>query len=752
MKNTRRVLYRRQLMLFLSFSFVLVVLLSVLVMTSYRSASERQVRETINTSLDQIEYQARFVSERAIYVALSFYDSTRTAAYLYEGDTSPLSNVAALRDMRERLAAHPFLGYAALYNRATGLLGTGAREESDQSPVKIVETLESAGAQARRVLVRVLEPNAPGTEQERVISYVYSEGSLAGRYETATIVDVPFRAQVEHVMSGQAASHRASLLFVPEYDVVYPEEWEELANSLRAVVRDSDRGITEVELADGTALAGHTIDRSTGVATIVLYDLRELRQTSLALQRQIAIISVVVLAGGWTLALFLTRYSYLPIQNLLDRVDPEHFYNNVRQRLDEMEYLSTHFSEITEQVAELRSESVERSSIFRELVLRSILLGEPLPLGYERAVRPDEAYSVLLISAGRATEPEYWHEHVRNVADRESEDSAAVVFVDARTTVLLKPAPRVATQRTTNWEHHTLGILNSGSPAGLYAFSIGGSTPVSRLGEAYKELSKLRRYQLFYETPRLVTPELVREHHTRIAPYDPDAEKELLEMMRFDHANRHQARIRMLCESFADCTYQSVVSVLLQLALAHGRAIDEADAGSSMATDAVALARSAERWTSFEDVLALFDRLFGEFRIARQQATGAIRTQALRRMEEAAMRIRENLHDPNLSVTMIASKAGMSRSHFSRQFKEYLGVSVNEFIARERIEMAQRLLVEGSETVEAIARQCGIQNTKYFFKLFKSHVGVTPAAYRASESRKNDLAPSLVDAIDREQS
>ena len=47
-----------------------------------------------------------------------------------------------------------------------------------------------------------------------------------------------------------------------------------------------------------------------------------------------------------------------------------------------------------------------------------------------------------------------------------------------------------------------------------------------------------------------------------------------------------------------------------------------------------------------------------------------------------------------------------------------------------RMDEASRLLLETDQPIESIARQIGVENTKYFFVLFKKFKGMTPRQFR----------------------
>ncbi|MFD1956872.1 helix-turn-helix domain-containing protein [Paenibacillus thailandensis] len=91
--------------------------------------------------------------------------------------------------------------------------------------------------------------------------------------------------------------------------------------------------------------------------------------------------------------------------------------------------------------------------------------------------------------------------------------------------------------------------------------------------------------------------------------------------------------------------------------------------------------------------------------------------------------IEEHYNEP-LSVGQLADMAGLSRYHFSRQFKEISGRTVTEFVNETRLNQADQLLRGSRLTVSEIAAATGFGDIYYFSRLFKKHRKVSPSALR----------------------
>ncbi len=86
--------------------------------------------------------------------------------------------------------------------------------------------------------------------------------------------------------------------------------------------------------------------------------------------------------------------------------------------------------------------------------------------------------------------------------------------------------------------------------------------------------------------------------------------------------------------------------------------------------------------------------------------------------------------DQDLSLEALAQQAGFSPYHFARLFRHTTGESPHQFVLRQRIERAQRLLDARDLSLVHVARVCGFANQSHLTQAFKRHLGLTPRAYR----------------------
>lgn len=83
-----------------------------------------------------------------------------------------------------------------------------------------------------------------------------------------------------------------------------------------------------------------------------------------------------------------------------------------------------------------------------------------------------------------------------------------------------------------------------------------------------------------------------------------------------------------------------------------------------------------------------------------------------------------------ITLEQAAFVAGFSKFHFSKLFKEYTGHSFPEFQAKERLRIAETLLMDPSVSVTEASLESGFESISTFNRVFKQFKKVSPTQFR----------------------
>ncbi len=91
--------------------------------------------------------------------------------------------------------------------------------------------------------------------------------------------------------------------------------------------------------------------------------------------------------------------------------------------------------------------------------------------------------------------------------------------------------------------------------------------------------------------------------------------------------------------------------------------------------------------------------------------------------------IKDHISEP-IDLEVLFKKTMLCKSLFFKSFKEELGVTPMEFIMQEKLNYAKHLITNTNLSINAIAFQCGFENTSHFTQRFKKQFSLVPTQMR----------------------
>ena len=165
----------------------------------------------------------------------------------------------------------------------------------------------------------------------------------------------------------------------------------------------------------------------------------------------------------------------------------------------------------------------------------------------------------------------------------------------------------------------------------------------------------------------------------------------------------------------------SLVNTFMIAAIQGGVYPPEANAIADQALRRLSQIRSVTEIPALVSEAAL--RLCEMVRETKRQDTGNVH------VEKAKHYLTDHLTQ-EIRTEDIAEAVGISPYHLSRLFKTHTGLTLREYLARERIEAAKQLLATTDRTIPQIASLLRFCDQSYFTMVFRRQTGQTPGEYR----------------------
>lgn len=101
----------------------------------------------------------------------------------------------------------------------------------------------------------------------------------------------------------------------------------------------------------------------------------------------------------------------------------------------------------------------------------------------------------------------------------------------------------------------------------------------------------------------------------------------------------------------------------------------------------------------------------------------------------AVSRVVEERGAAHVSIQDLADAVHLSCGHLSRVFRKTTGITLEQYLIQQRVELAKRALLDPMLNVAEVAERCGFCNPAYFASVFKKHVKCTPREFASQPHR-----------------
>lgn len=245
--------------------------------------------------------------------------------------------------------------------------------------------------------------------------------------------------------------------------------------------------------------------------------------------------------------------------------------------------------------------------------------------------------------------------------------------------------------------------------------------------------------EVLYEQACAALDDKVRSGRGRVIFYSDNPPEPILEGERITAGQLIKAieegsvtRFAQLCDAF--------LQGLDQCASMQAALVASLDLISQLSSGAQTLA-ALKNWRDTEQTI--YDRLIREDTIPDLKANmkglldtiaAGMNTKNADRNEQIVRQVKKIIEKDisgDMSAEAIAARVYLTASHLRRVFRNRVGVTLQDYVLRLRMERARELLGEAGNRVHMVAASVGYESTSYFCMLFKRFFGVSPGEFRS---------------------
>ena len=108
----------------------------------------------------------------------------------------------------------------------------------------------------------------------------------------------------------------------------------------------------------------------------------------------------------------------------------------------------------------------------------------------------------------------------------------------------------------------------------------------------------------------------------------------------------------------------------------------------------------------------------------------------------AVSQVVEDRGPAQITIQDLADAVHLSCGHLSRVFRKTTGITLEQYLIQQRVELAKRALLDPRLNVAEVAERCGFCNPAYFASVFKKHVKCTPREFASQPQRWEPMVAS----------
>ncbi len=741
--------YRSMLLSFIFLASVLVALICATLFTLFAHSSSRDVGKISESMLGQTSYAANIMEEQVYEIGNHLLSNRTMVTSIYSKEVDYIEEYYTVTALKNIEATYPFIEFIGLYNGYTERY-VNSKGITAQAERELLQQLDTADKKYGILFPRILSSPGLGGEK-RLLTFVLQPGFNSYLPKKGAIVINVNADYMRQLIGGLQNKSSRYLIAMNTEGVVlshsneahFLENFGKQEYVKRILEEKADSGSFSAAVDGQKSLVSfvkseelHWYFVSVSPVKDLFFNLNNDKVLTLT-------VAFIIFGIGIFMSIWLTNQMYNPIQRLFQKITGAAAGGRsaaASKRINEFYMIDETYSSIARKVSEMEPAVAvaRKSGLFKYLTGGQTDLtnrySEPLAGPYFNVV-------VLVIDRLQQFKQEH-SEHMQslirfgicNIAqewlagDEACNECEVVIINEHEIGILLQ------LNQTGESAERMLKLLEIQRTVQSY-FKISLTVGVGRTRREPEQIRNIylkareMTYKRFFQGPgRIYKDEPAADSEATETEYPESLEKKLIEAIRM---NQGQAVVRLIDQFVASLNgadYHHALYMLQQLLTELNRQYNLM--GSADGEQRELFARMAFHAVSYETLEAFAADLAALCRCICEQMEAKAKNRNTEQMSTIKTYIDQNYWKPDISVDFLADYVGLTPGYLGKLFKAQYQQSVNDYLKDVRLDLAKRMLLESTESVQAISEKVGIHNTTYFFTLFRKKYGMSPVQYR----------------------
>ncbi|QGQ99259.1 AraC family transcriptional regulator [Paenibacillus psychroresistens] len=766
MYRSRKYLHR----ILISISLLMVLFLFITSTALYYIARSQMLDQT-HSANQKVMYQF----SNNLYQTNEMVKNLATSMY-YNNDMVALMNSKSLEifdvinrqsELDRIVHSSSFLQSIMFYNGYLDKFyyGTNAGSSDELLFQKIRQFLKKPDQVKKMQLIPLVSPNMEDGTADVVSYFMYNSLGGYSLKESILIMNVKPQWLFDTINKINTLSHleESHVFLMSSNGQMINSEHKQLSLTLKNEIQErmragkaadyfiyKDKGDTQV-ITYLTTEVNQWIVVNVQPYSSILGSVNKMRDTSI-------VVTLIFLVLSLILSTVVSHKLYRPINGLFTQFSPGPDTMEPAKNKDEISYMSTIHSQITEKLKMIQKEQDTKFNIVENYHLKQLITDSSLVtlaewkdfLG-ENSFLINGKYKLLLcllkIDDYKAFKERLSTQDqklisfaIGNIADEIVGSQYPCKTVEMRNDEYIILIGLPTTPGRSAAEIHTRLQEVQSIIYDYYRFSL--TVAISEevgqcleLSKQYLYAQKVAKYRLIFGKMALIHPAMISEHMN-----NPDFQitnelkKKLAEGIKSSQDGEQLSELlQTIFQKIHKFDYDNIIHTILDLVGLVKTTLVEMNNNKLQTLDVdltIFIQRILEKET-LEEIFELFKQLITDIS-NKQDGLSEDRNHIL--IATIKEIIETNYYDMNLNLQGIASILKMSPVYIGRVFKQSENTTLSEFINDIRLGVALKLLQDKSYSINIVMEKVGYVNQSYFFRLFKKKFGTTPKEYRLKKS------------------